>query len=96
MAGAVACQYVRGCPSFNKSISVRAQVKDTSSISRPVDPSPSPSPPEGFKPPEPRRFYVKADQWLKILGASLALPLRLGTGALVLGYALLPTVFSFF
>ncbi|XP_059070074.1 uncharacterized protein LOC131071573 isoform X3 [Cryptomeria japonica] len=88
MAGVVAYQYVRGCPSFNKSLSVRAQLKeDTSSISRPVDPSsPSSSPPDGFKPPEPRRFYVRGDQWLKILGASLALPLRLGTGALVLGY----------
>eukprot|EP00249_Psilotum_nudum_P007459 c20573_g1_i1 orf=324-1349(-) len=49
--------------------------------------SPSyPPPPPDFKNPVPRRFYVRGDKWLDMLGCSLALPMRLGTGALVQGY----------
>lgn len=47
---------------------------------------PSISAPRGFKPPEPRRFYVRGDNWGTILSASLALPFRLGCGAFVQGY----------
>ncbi|XP_011627295.1 uncharacterized protein LOC18444845 isoform X1 [Amborella trichopoda] len=42
--------------------------------------------PPNFKPPEPKRFAVRPDKFLDILGASLALPLRLGTGIFVQGY----------
>eukprot|EP00252_Welwitschia_mirabilis_P024991 TRINITY_DN764_c0_g1_i1.p1 TRINITY_DN764_c0_g1~~TRINITY_DN764_c0_g1_i1.p1 ORF type:complete len:321 (-),score=56.13 TRINITY_DN764_c0_g1_i1:89-1051(-) len=42
--------------------------------------------PAGFKPPEPRRFQVKGDQWAPVLSASLPLVLRLGSGAFVQGY----------
>nr|ABK25937.1 unknown [Picea sitchensis] len=42
--------------------------------------------PPGFKPPEPRRFYVRGDKWGAILSASLALPFRLGCGAFAQGY----------
>ncbi|KAJ4802304.1 Glutathione S-transferase 2 [Rhynchospora pubera] len=45
------------------------------------------TPPPGFKPPEPKRFSVRPDRLLDIIGASLALPFRLGTGAFVLGYS---------
>lgn len=48
--------------------------------------APSFSAPPGFKPPEPRRFYVRGDKWGAILSASLALPLRLGCGAFAQGY----------
>lgn len=46
---------------------------------------PSPSPPP-FNSPQPKRFYVRGDKWLDILACSLALPMRLGTGALAQGY----------
>ncbi|KAL3681077.1 hypothetical protein R1sor_024033 [Riccia sorocarpa] len=36
---------------------------------------------------QPRKFFVRSDQWLNILGGSLAFPLRLGTGAFVQGYS---------
>ena len=39
-----------------------------------------------FKAPEPKRFYVRGDKFLDILGSSLALPMRLGSGALAQGY----------
>ncbi|XAR64685.1 Glutathione transferase [Bertholletia excelsa] len=45
------------------------------------------SPPPNFKPPEPKRFSVRPDKLLDILGASLALIFRLGTGAFVSGYS---------
>ncbi|XP_020598458.1 uncharacterized protein LOC110038039 [Phalaenopsis equestris] len=45
------------------------------------------SPPDGFKPPQPKPFSVRPDRFLDILGASLALPFRLGTGAFVQGYS---------
>lgn len=48
--------------------------------------APSFSAPPGFKPPEPRRFYVRGDKWGAILSASMALPLRLGCGAFAQGY----------
>ncbi|KAJ3691631.1 hypothetical protein LUZ61_020795 [Rhynchospora tenuis] len=45
------------------------------------------TPPPGFKAPEPKRFSVRPDKLLDIIGASLALPFRLGTGAFVQGYS---------
>lgn len=49
--------------------------------------SPTFSPPPNFKPPEPKRFSVRPDRALDILGASLALFFRLGTGVFVSGYS---------
>lgn len=49
------------------------------------------SPPPNFKPPKPKPFTPRGDKILDILGASLALIFRLGTGALVSGYVLLIT-----
>ncbi|MCD7449706.1 hypothetical protein HAX54_001135 [Datura stramonium] len=45
------------------------------------------SPPPNFKPPKPKPFTPRTDKILDILGASLALIFRLGTGALVSGYS---------
>ncbi|XP_074563571.1 uncharacterized protein LOC141820192 [Curcuma longa] len=61
----------------------------TGSVEANVDPSPSPtlSPPPGFKPPEPKRFAIRPDKFLDIFSAALALPFRLGTGAFALGYS---------
>ncbi|XP_047308566.1 uncharacterized protein LOC124912054 [Impatiens glandulifera] len=67
---------------------------DSNSITTKDDPtsgfsasSPSFSPPPNFKPPKPKRFAVRPDKILDIMGASLALLFRLGTGALVSGYS---------
>ncbi|KAF8653989.1 hypothetical protein HU200_062130 [Digitaria exilis] len=72
-------------------IAVRAQPDTTSaasssSTSAPEPPLPEFKPPPGFKTPEPKRFEVKDGQQGSVLGASLAIPLRLGTGVFVLGY----------
>jgi len=64
-------------------VAVRAQ-PDTAATSAP-DPPPEFKPPQGFQPPEPKRFAVKEGQQGSVLGASLAIPLRLGTGVFVLG-----------
>ncbi|EOY08258.1 Thioredoxin family protein isoform 3, partial [Theobroma cacao] len=45
------------------------------------------APPPNFKPPEPKRFTVRPDKTWDILGASLALFFRLGTGVFVSGYS---------
>ncbi|KAH7855388.1 hypothetical protein Vadar_024275 [Vaccinium darrowii] len=45
------------------------------------------SAPPNFKPPQPKPFSVRPDKILGILGASLALIFRFGTGALVSGYS---------
>ncbi|XP_058204915.1 uncharacterized protein LOC131318895 [Rhododendron vialii] len=45
------------------------------------------SAPPNFKPPQPKRFSVRPDKILDIMGAALALFFRLGTGALVSGYS---------
>ncbi|XP_020694315.2 uncharacterized protein LOC110108143 [Dendrobium catenatum] len=59
----------------------------SSSATFPSSPPPSFSPAAGFKPPQPKPFSVRSDKFLDILGASLALPFRLGTGAFVQGYS---------
>ncbi|XP_044497815.1 uncharacterized protein LOC123219906 isoform X2 [Mangifera indica] len=43
--------------------------------------------PPNFKPPEPKRFNVRPDKVLDIVGASLALLFRLGTGIFASGYS---------
>ncbi|KAI8563033.1 hypothetical protein RHMOL_Rhmol03G0081600 [Rhododendron molle] len=45
------------------------------------------SAPPNFKPPQPKRFSVRPDKILDIMGAALAIFFRLGTGALVSGYS---------
>ncbi|CAL5014109.1 unnamed protein product [Urochloa decumbens] len=70
-------------------VAVRAQ-PDTAAAPTPTsapDPPPEFKPPQGFKAPEPKRFAVKEGQQGSVLGASLAIPLRLGTGVFVLGYS---------
>lgn len=69
--------------------SVIAEGEDGSSSSSSASSSPPPllfSPPAGFKSPQPKPFSVSPDKFLDILGASLALPFRLGTGAFVQGF----------
>ncbi|KAL6988424.1 hypothetical protein U1Q18_014174, partial [Sarracenia purpurea var. burkii] len=43
------------------------------------------SPPPNFKPPQPKLFSVRPDKVLDILGASLAIIFRIGTGVFVSG-----------
>ncbi|TKW11715.2 hypothetical protein SEVIR_6G249300v4 [Setaria viridis] len=72
-------------------VAVRAQPDTTAAAASTSSPDP-PQPPEfkpppGFKPPEPKKFAVREGQQGGVLGASLAIPLRLGTGVFVLGYS---------
>ncbi|RLN03491.1 uncharacterized protein C2845_PM13G25780 [Panicum miliaceum] len=74
-------------------VAVRAQPDTAAAASTSApDPPPEFKPPQGFKPPEPKRFAVKEGQQGSVLGASLAIPLRLGTGVFVLGYS--PSIVS--
>uniref|UniRef100_A0A2P2LAI9 Uncharacterized protein n=1 Tax=Rhizophora mucronata TaxID=61149 RepID=A0A2P2LAI9_RHIMU len=43
--------------------------------------------PPGFKPPEPKRFAVRPDKAWDVIGASIGLLFRLGTGVFVSGYS---------
>ncbi|URD71893.1 Glutathione S-transferase, N-terminal domain containing protein [Musa troglodytarum] len=76
-----------GGKSIRRRTGVSAEIRETVEIEGERSPSPKISPPPGFKPPEPKRFSVRPDKFLDILGASLALPFRLGTGVFVLGYS---------
>nr|XP_018678888.1 PREDICTED: uncharacterized protein LOC103979087 isoform X2 [Musa acuminata subsp. malaccensis] len=76
-----------GGKSIRRRTGVSAEIRETVEIEGERSPSPKISPPPGFKPPEPKRFSVRPDKFLDILGASLALPCRLGTGVFVLGYS---------
>ncbi|XP_021728643.1 uncharacterized protein LOC110695724 [Chenopodium quinoa] len=49
--------------------------------------NPNFSAPPNFKPPEPKRFGIRPDKTLDILGASLSLIFRLGTGVFADGYS---------
>ncbi|ONM04074.1 Thioredoxin family protein [Zea mays] len=71
------------------SLAVRAQPDTTAAAGSTSAPEPTPEfkPPPGFKAPEPKRYEVKSGQVGSVLGASLAIPLRLGTGVFVLGYS---------
>jgi len=69
-------------------VAVRAQPDTAAAASTSApDPPPEFKPPQGFEAPEPKRFAVKEGQQGSVLGASLAIPLRLGTGVFVLGCA---------
>ncbi|XP_019094347.1 PREDICTED: uncharacterized protein LOC104758738 [Camelina sativa] len=43
--------------------------------------------PPGFKPPEPKRFAIKSGKLFDVLGASIGLIFRFGTGVFVSGYS---------
>ncbi|KAL9428100.1 hypothetical protein AB3S75_030152 [Citrus x aurantiifolia] len=58
----------------------------TTSTQEKPEPTPFAAPPN-FKPPEPKRFAVRPDKALDILGAALALFFRFGTGVFVSGYS---------
>lgn len=76
--------------SLPRRISVRASSDTPSTSVSTVDSeekSSSLSPPPGFKAPKPQRFAVRPDKILDVLGASLALPFRLGTGVFTSGYS---------
>ncbi|PQQ18412.1 uncharacterized protein Pyn_23506 [Prunus yedoensis var. nudiflora] len=85
------------CPSRPKrkfSIRATTESSETPVSSASVQTKPEPSsppltftPPPNFKPPEPKRFGVRPDKVFDILGASLALLFRLGTGVFVSGYS---------
>ncbi|RVW48061.1 hypothetical protein CK203_073470 [Vitis vinifera] len=57
----------------------------STSVSTKEDPKLGFNPPSNFKPPEPKPFSIRPDKVFDILGASLALILRLGTGVLFPG-----------
>lgn len=59
----------------------------TSSTSTSTSTSTSFTAPPNFEPPEPKRFGVRPDKVWDIVGASLALIFRLGTGVFVNGYS---------
>lgn len=59
----------------------------STSVSTKEDPKLGFNPPSNFKPPEPKPFSIRPDKVFDILGASLALILRLGTGVFVSGYS---------
>ncbi|KAI6674082.1 hypothetical protein NL676_001988 [Syzygium grande] len=72
------------------SVSVRASSTDSpeaSTATKPPSSSATFAPPPNFKPPEPKRFGVRPDKVLDVLGASLTLIFRLGTGVFVSGYS---------
>ncbi|KAA8518573.1 hypothetical protein F0562_016047 [Nyssa sinensis] len=69
-------------PLPSASVSTKEEPKLGFSTSTPVF-----SPPPNFKAPQPKRFAVRPDKVLDILGASLALIFRLGTGVFVSGYS---------
>lgn len=76
--------------SCRKMAKVGMRIRASTEISEPTVDStanPSFSPPPNFKPPEPKRFSVRPDKALDILGASLSLVFRLGTGVFVSGYS---------
>lgn len=82
--------------SLRKPLKTRLPVKVTSEYSKtPVGPvststkedsNPAFTAPPNFKPPQPKRFAVRPDKVLDIVGASLSLIFRLGTGVFVSGY----------
>ncbi|KAF5750515.1 hypothetical protein HS088_TW03G00852 [Tripterygium wilfordii] len=75
-------------------ISVRASSESSETTSTTVKQDPQSSSasrtfiaPPNFKPPEPKTFAVRPDKGGEILGASLALFFRLGTGVFASGYS---------
>ncbi|XP_074311798.1 uncharacterized protein LOC141647488 isoform X1 [Silene latifolia] len=79
-------QYFRKMPKVG--VSIKASQTLDSSISKDDSATkPTFSPPPNFKPPTPKRFGIRPDRTLDILGASLSLLFRLGTGVFVNGYS---------
>ncbi|KAK4762139.1 hypothetical protein SAY87_030023 [Trapa incisa] len=64
-----------------------SSTKTTREAPKSLDLSETFSLPPNFKPPEPKRFGVRPDKILDVLGASLSLIFRLGTGVFVSGYS---------
>lgn len=69
----------------NKSFRIRASTEISEPTVGDLDAristsSPNFSAPANFKPPEPKRFGIRPDRTFDILGASLSLVFRLGTG----------------
>ncbi|KAI4318825.1 hypothetical protein MLD38_032490 [Melastoma candidum] len=75
----------RRTPNSRTRVSVRASSSEMESSS--VAAKEGFVPPPGFKPPQPKRFGVRSDKLFDVLGASLALFFRLGTGVFVSGYS---------
>ncbi|KAA0063819.1 Thioredoxin-like protein [Cucumis melo var. makuwa] len=83
--GTLPARDVRPSESLSTSTSVGTKENEDRGLS---SSSSSPfSPPPNFKPPEPKRFGVRPDKVLDVLGASLFLIFRLGTGIFVHGYS---------
>lgn len=78
-----------GGPSESSSSSTPVVTKENENLGFSSSSSSSFSPPPNFKPPEPKRFGVRPDKIFDVLGASLALIFRLGTGVFVSGYGTL-------
>ncbi|KAL4031723.1 hypothetical protein IC575_010013 [Cucumis melo] len=74
-------------PSESLSTSTSVGTKENEDRGLSSSSSSSFSPPPNFKPPEPKRFGVRPDKVLDVLGASLSLIFRLGTGIFVDGYS---------
>lgn len=70
-----------------KSIPTIRATSETPTSSTSTSTSTSFTAPPNFKPPEPKRFAVRPDKTWDIIGASLALIFRLGTGVFVNGYS---------
>ncbi|TYH32231.1 hypothetical protein ES288_A01G236100v1 [Gossypium darwinii] len=65
-------------PSFSSSSSSSSSTTSTATTF---------APPPNFKPPEPKPFAIRPDKTWDVVGASLALFFRLGTGVFVSGYS---------
>lgn len=70
-----------------KSIPTIRATSETPTSSTSTSTSTSFTAPPNFEPPEPKRFAVRPDKTWDIIGASLALIFRLGTGVFVNGYS---------
>ncbi|KAK1389653.1 Thioredoxin family protein [Heracleum sosnowskyi] len=75
-------------PISRRSFSIRSSSTETPVTSKDEPPKTTTfSAPPNFKPPEPKAFSVRPDKVFDIVGASLALFFRLGTGVWVSGYS---------
>ncbi|KAL9688322.1 hypothetical protein QQ045_032743 [Rhodiola kirilowii] len=77
----------RRCLSIRASTEASGTPLASTSESTKINASVVISPPPNFKPPKPKRFGVRPDKIFDIIGASLALIFRLGTGVIVEGYS---------
>lgn len=77
----------RKMPKVGMRIKASTEVSEQTVDSSSTNPNPNFSPPANFKQPEPKRFRIRPDKTVDILGASLSLLFRLGTGVFVSGYS---------